>query len=232
MDCARILIVDDDHALGDMLTELLERDGFSAEHVPTASAALGLLRRKTFEMFIVDIMMPRIDGLQFLQRVRMEHSTPVLMLTARGGDDDRILGLELGADDYLPKPFNARELVARIRSILRRTDRGRPVQPSTINVGPLSIDTDSMSAALRDVPVRLTTAEFKVLETLMRSAGEVQSRAGLSYRALGRPLELFDRSIDTHISNLRRKLSRGGARDVDIRSVRGQGYVLRTTSLN
>ena len=232
LDFVRILIVDDDLALGGMLTELLDREGFEAVHAPNARAALDLIARIPFGLVILDIMMPRMDGLQLLRRVRSEGSLPVLMLSARGREDDRILGLELGADDYLAKPFSARELVARIRSILRRSDAGRRAVPSSaLRVGSLTIDCDAMSVTLNDVPVRLTAAEFRVLEALMRSPGEIQSKAGLSYRALGRPLEPFDRSIDTHVSNIRRKLFRGERPDVDIRCLRGHGYLLTAASV-
>jgi two-component system response regulator CpxR len=172
---------------------------------------------------ILDVM-PKMDGLDLLRRLRREGSVPVLMLTAPGDEEDGILALELGADDYLVKPFRVRELVARLRAILRRSANGRP--DSTLALGALAIYPGTMSATLKGVPVRLTSAEFMVLDALARSAGRVQSRETLTYQALGRPLEPFDRSIDTHISNIRRKLCLDSGRGIEIKSSRGHGYVL------
>jgi DNA-binding response OmpR family regulator len=171
---------------------------------------------------ILDVMMPKMDGLEFLRRLRKEGRVPVLMLTAPGDEKDGILALELGADDYLVKPFSVRELIARLRAILRRSANGRP--GSILALGALALYPGTMS--LKGVPVRLTTAEFMVLNALARSAGRVQSRETLTYQALGRPLEPFDRSIDTHISNIRRKLCLDPVRGIEIKSSRGHGYVL------
>ncbi|HEX5259816.1 MAG TPA: response regulator transcription factor [Sphingomicrobium sp.] len=221
-----MLIVDDDVELGSMLVRFLAKEGFSARHVTSGAAALKRLSDGIFDLLIADVMMPQMDGLELLRRVRLSSAVPVLMLTARGGDSDRITGLELGADDYLPKPFNARELVARVRAILRRSPGRDPGGLTRFAVGPLALDSTMMSATLDGETVRLTTAEFIVLETLARAAGCIHTRGALSFQALGRPLEPFDRSIDTHVSNIRRKLGLKDGRKVDIRSSRGQGYVL------
>jgi two-component system response regulator CpxR len=229
MTTGRILIVDDDVRLAGMLVELLAGENFQPAHASNGAAALACLARRSFDLLILDVMMPRsqttMDGFELLLRLRKEGSVPVLMLTAPGDEQDGILALELGADDYLVKPFSVRELVARLRAILRRSANGRP-DSTPLALGALAIYPGTMSATLAGVPVRLTTAEFMVLEALARSAGRVQSRETLTYQALGRPLEPFDRSIDTHISNIRRKLCLDPGRGIEIKSWRGHGYVL------
>jgi len=229
MTTGRILIVDDDVRLAGMLVELLAGENFQPAHASNGAAALACLARRSFDLLILDVMMPRsqttMDGFELLLRLRREGSVPVLMLTAPGDEQDGILALELGADDYLVKPFSVRELVARLRAILRRSANGRP-DSTPLALGALAIYPGTMSATLAGVPVRLTTAEFMVLEALARSAGRVQSRETLTYQALGRPLEPFDRSIDTHISNIRRKLCVDPGRGIEIKSSRGHGYVL------
>jgi DNA-binding response OmpR family regulator len=225
MTAGRILIVDDDVRLAGMLVELLARENFQPAHVSNGAAALACLARRSFDLLILDVMMPKRDGLEFLRRVRKAGSVPVLMLTALGDEKGRILALEFGADDCLAKPFSVRELVARLHAILRRSASGR-TDSTPLTLGALAIYPGTMSAAFEGVPVRLTTAEFMVLEALARSAGRVQSREALTYRGLGRPLEPFDRSIDTHISNIRRKLCLDPGRGIEIKSSRGHGYVL------
>jgi len=222
----RLLIVDDDLQLGRMLGEFVSGEGFVAEHAESGAAALRCLAARGYDLVILDIMMPRLSGLEVLRRLRLSGDVPVLMLTARGEEDDRILGLELGADDYLSKPFNPRELVARVRAILRRRDAKDGAGRAKIEVGALSLDPGTMSVWLDGAEVRLTTAEYMVLEALARSAGRAQSRAALTHQALGRPLEAFDRSIDTHVSNIRRKLGLGPGGGLDIRGLRGHGYML------
>lgn len=225
MTAGRILIVDDDVRLAGMLVELLAGENFQPAHASNGAAALACLARRSFDLLILDVMMPRMDGLEILRRLRKEGSVPVLMLTALGGEKEGILALELGADDYLVKPFSVRELVARLRAILRRSANGRP-DSAPLALGALAIYPGTMSATLEGAPVRLTTAEFMVLEALARSAGRVQSRETLTYEALGRPLKPFDRSIDTHISNIRRKLCLDPGLGIEIKSSRGHGYVL------
>jgi DNA-binding response OmpR family regulator len=221
-----ILLVDDDVQLGRMLVEFLSGEAFAAHHATSGAMAFILLAERRFDLVILDVMMPNLSGLEVLRRLRVESDVPVLMLTARGDDDDRIVGLELGADDYLSKPFNPRELAARIRAILRRMDRSGSASRPRVKVGPLTLDPSDMSVVIDQRVVRLTAAEFLVLERLARGAGQIQTRAELTEQALGRPLEAYDRSIDTHVSNVRRKLGLvpGGA--LEIRSLRGRGYLL------
>jgi len=217
--------VDDDVPLAGMLVELLAGENFQSAHASNGAAALAFLARRSFDLLILDVMMATMDGLELLRRLRKEANIPVLVLTALADEKDRILALELGADDCLVKPFSVRELVARLRAILRRSANGRP-DSAPLALGALAIYPATMSATLAGVPVRLTTAEFMLLEALARSAGRVQSRETLTYQALGRPLEPFDRSIDTHISNIRRKLCLDPGRGIEIKSSRGHGYVL------
>jgi two-component system response regulator CpxR len=190
--------------------------------------ALSLLRGKHFEILILDVMLPSVSGFDVLRELGAAHPTPILMLTARGDDVDRIVGLELGADDYLSKPFNPRELVARIRAILRRaSNRGsRTGAPEVVEVGPIKLNLGLHQVRVAGGAVPLTGAEFRVLELLMRSAGQVISRDALTEQALGRKLVPYDRSIDTHISNLRRKLKLETGTHPEIKNVRGSGYTL------
>jgi len=225
MTSGRILIVHDDVPLAGMLVELLAGENFQSAHASNGAAALAFLARRSFDLLILDVMMATMDGLELLRRLRKEANIPVLVLTALADEKDRILALELGADDCLVKPFSVRELVARLRAILRRSANGRP-DSAPLALGALAIYPATMSATLAGVPVQLTTAEFMLLEALARSAGRVQSRETLTYQALGRPLEPFDRSIDTHISNIRRKLCLDPGRGIEIKSSRGHGYVL------
>ena len=226
----RILLVDDDRELTAMLSEYLGREGFEVAVAHDGAEALSRLTEPAAahaaELVVLDVMLPGRNGLDVLRALRArEIAPPVLMLTARGDDVDRIVGLELGADDYLAKPFNPRELVARMRAILRRvTERAAPYEPLTL--GPLRLDPARHRASVRGAAVELTGAEFRVLEVLIRAAGRVVSREQLTEQALGRRLELYDRSIDTHVSNLRRKLALGPAAELEIRGIRGAGYLL------
>lgn len=222
---ASLLIVDDDTEFSRMLADILRTDGFETEQVASGRDALDLLKKRKFDLLILDVMMPAMTGLEVMRQLRPQNDVPVLMLTARGDDVDRIVGLELGADDYLPKPFHPRELAARIRAILRRTDRAS-TRESAFSAGPLTIDPSNLSATIDGQPVRLTVAEFLVLECLVRAQGQMLSREALTERALGRPLEDYDRSINTHVSNLRRKLGLETRHGVEIRSVRNLGYML------
>jgi two-component system response regulator CpxR len=226
---ARLLLVDDDRELTDMLREYLGHEGFEVVALHDGASALerlGAHSEPVPDLVVLDVMLPAGSGLDVLRAIRSRGVTPpVLMLTARGDDVDRIVGLELGADDYLPKPFNPRELVARIRAVLRR-GRERRNAPETLTLGVLTLDGARHRALVRGTPVELTGAEFRVLDVLMRAAGAVVSREELTLQALGRRLELYDRSIDTHVSNLRRKLALGGGDAPEIRGIRGAGYLL------
>jgi DNA-binding response OmpR family regulator len=224
-----LLIVDDDRELGQMLTEYLSGEGFQVSVLRDGAEALEYLIEQPHpaDLVILDVMLPSLSGFEVLRRLRRNLSVPVIMLTAHGTDVDRIVGLELGADDYLAKPFNPRELVARVRAVLRRfatRDADAPATPVTI--GPLRLDPAIFEVTLNGEAVRLTGTELRLLEVLMRSAGQVQSRESLTERVLGRRLTPYDRSIDTHVSNLRRKLGLGENGFPEIRSIRGAGYVL------
>ena len=222
----KLLVVDDDRELAQMLVEYLEREGFDVATAATGSEGLQRLATAPPDFLVLDVMLPGATGFDILRSLRGAHSRiPVLMLTARGDDVDRILGLELGADDYLAKPFNPRELAARIRAILRRATPDPGQTDGLVRAGPIVLDPSRFTITVEDRAVEVTGAEFRVLEQLAREAGRVVSRERLTEQALGRRLELYDRSIDTHVSNLRRKLALP-AEMAEIRSVRGAGYLL------
>jgi DNA-binding response OmpR family regulator len=225
---ARVLLVDDDRELCQMLTEYLDAEHFEVKSVHDGGEALAELEKESFELLILDVMLPSIGGFDVLRKLGASYETPILMLTARGDDVDRIVGLELGADDYLSKPFNPRELVARMRAILRRASirRARGAAPDELSVGPIVLNTGTHQVRVANALVPLTGAEFRVLELLMRSAGQVISRDAMTEQALGRKLVPYDRSIDTHISNLRRKLDLEAGKNPEIKNVRGSGYTL------
>jgi DNA-binding response OmpR family regulator len=225
---ARVLLVDDDRELCQMLTEYLNAEHFDVKSVHDGGEALEVLQTNDFEILILDVMLPSVGGFDVLRKLGASYQTPILMLTARGDDIDRIVGLELGADDYLSKPFNPRELVARIRAILRRATHrsARGNVPDELVVGPIILNTGTHLVHVEGKTVPLTGAEFRVLELLMRSAGQVISRDAMTEQALGRKLVAYDRSIDTHISNLRRKLDLDLGKNPMIKNVRGSGYTL------
>jgi DNA-binding response OmpR family regulator len=219
-----LLIVDDDVELCALLIERLAEDGFDLSAVHNGIDGLELASNGSYSLVILDVMLPRMGGIDVLKQLRARSSVPVLMLTARGDDIDRIIGLEVGADDYLPKPFNPRELVARIKAILRRMDERR-TDLEKFSAGDILIDTSLREAYVGDRSLQLTTIEFALLEVLVRNPGRALSREYLTDIALGRRLGAFDRTIDVHISNLRRKLDerRGIQR---IKTIRGSGYLL------
>jgi len=220
----RILIIDDDRELGEMLAEFFVPEHFDVGTALSGEAGLAMLAEGDADIVILDIMLPGMSGIDVLKTLRQRSDVPVIMLTARGEDIDRILGLEFGADDYLSKPFNPRELLARIKAILRRSagnDRG-----GTLSVGALTIDTASQRVTAGDASLTLTGAEFELLRRLAASPGDIVSKDVLSQDALGRRHMPYDRSIDTHISNLRKKLSAVGIDNPSIQSRRGFGYRL------
>jgi DNA-binding response OmpR family regulator len=224
---ARVLLVDDDRELCQMLSEYLDAEHFVVKSVHDGGEALAELQAGEFEILILDVMLPTVGGFDVLRSLGASYDTPILMLTARGDDIDRIVGLELGADDYLSKPFNPRELVARIRAILRRaSNRSKGSAPDELSVGPIKLNTGTHRVHVAGQLKPLTGAEFRVLELLMRSAGQVISREAMTELALGRKLVAYDRSIDTHISNLRRKLDLEAGQNPEIKNVRGAGYTL------
>jgi DNA-binding response OmpR family regulator len=223
----RLLIIDDDQRLSEMLAEYLAPEGIELTTVATGIQGLRNAQRENYDLIILDVMLPGLSGFDVLKQLREAGSrTPVLMLTARGDDVDRIVGLDLGADDYLGKPCHPRELLARVKAILRRTTEPAAEDVPEIVVGKLRANLPRREAWLGDVPLKLTNAEFVILVTLMRAPGEVVSRESLTRTALGRQLLPDDRSLDTHISNLRRKVGGDAQAEVVIRSIRGSGYVL------
>ena len=222
---AQVLLADDDVELSGMLREYLEREGFGVTAVYDGEAAARLALSGGYQIVVLDVMMPKVDGIEALRQIRQSSRVPVIMLTARGDDVDRIVGLELGADDYVPKPCTPRELVARLRAILRRASPGAMsgADGGPLEIGALSLWPEKRRAEWRGREVHLTSIEFNVLEVLMRNAGRVVGKNEISEQALGRPLARFDRSIDVHLSSIRQKLGDGGKL---IRTVRGLGYHL------
>ena len=220
-----LLIVDDDDELCSMLVEYLGPEGFMAETAGTGPAALERIARGALDLVVLDVMLPELSGFEVLRRLRSMSRIPVIMLTARGEEVDRVIGLELGADDYLAKPFSPRELVARIRAVLRRM-AGEP-QPVTgaVTWGPLRLDLRGRRAEAEGTDLELTAAELRILELLVRADTRTVSREELMLQALGRRLLPTDRSLDTHVSNLRRKLGKLTDR-ISVQSVRGSGYAL------
>ncbi|MCE1186163.1 MAG: response regulator [Zoogloea sp.] len=226
---SKVLLVDDDVELVSMLREYIEQEGFSADCVHDGEAGVNAALSGAYAIVVLDVMMPRVGGIEALRRIRAQSEIPVLMLTARGDDVDRIVGLELGADDYVPKPCTPRELVARIRAILRRTQDAPAPQVAAhepVVAGPLQMWPQRRRAEWYGNVLDLTSTEFNLLELLARSAGRVVNKGDLSEQGLGRPLARFDRSIDVHLSSIRHKLgSREDGRPW-IETVRGQGYQL------
>ena len=220
----RVLVVDDDLELCELLTEYLGGEGFAVDAVHDGAVGAERALAGGHDLVVLDVMLPGLNGLDVLRRIRESSSVPVVMLTARGEEVDRIVGLEIGADDYLPKPFNPRELAARMRAVLRRTGAGPDDRTEErLEVADLRLDSARRSAWRADDEVELTGIEFELLAVLVRSAGKVVSRDELSRSALGRRASPFDRSLDVHVSNLRRKLGslpHGGDR---IKTVRGVG---------
>lgn len=224
---ARLLVVDDDTELAQMLKEYLEPEGIELTIASTGNHGLSLARAEEFKLIVLDVMLPGLSGFDVLREYRSSGgTTPVIMLTARGDDIDRIVGLEMGADDYLPKPFNPRELLARIKAILRRSSDAQKPRPTTVQLGLLRADMQRRELSYSDTSIPVTNAEFIILTSLMQEPGEIVSRAALTKAALGRQLLPDDRSLDTHVSNLRRKLAKCDSEAPIIRSIRGNGYML------
>ncbi len=227
---SRILVIDDDEELCELLKDYLGPEGFEVEAVHDSDKGIERALSHEHDFVVLDVMLPGISGFEVLRSVRKSSGIPVLMLTARGEDVDRIVGLEMGADDYLPKPFNPRELVARIRAIQRRgetnkEDTSQPVSLKRLVSGDITLDTGTRTVTKKGRTVDLTAAEFDLLEMLLRSAGEVVSRRDLVSNVLGRGLDPFDRSIDVHISSLRKKLGHKIKGMERIKTVRGIGYL-------
>lgn len=219
----KILLVDDDQDLSQLLREYLEVEGYTCQGAFDGVSGLSMAQQQSFDLIILDIMLPKMTGIEVLKQLRQtDESTPVLMLTAKGDDVDRILGLELGADDYLPKPCNPRELLARIKAILRRSQTPAPSHAALV------IQSSRMEASFNGSPLKLTGAEFKTLECLYQSTGNIITKEALCEQALGRKLTPYDRSVDVHVSNLRKKLVNAGADSDIIVNQRGTGYLLKS----
>jgi two-component system response regulator CpxR len=228
----RLLVVDDDTELCELMTEYLRPEGFEVEAVHDAERGVERALSNEHALIVLDVMLPGFNGFEVLRRIRAKSALPVIMLTARGEDVDRIVGLELGADDYLPKPFNPRELVARIHAILRRTAQATcPAPQARLVVGDVGMDVGARVVLRGGRPVELTGVEFNLLEMLLRAAGRVVEREELSKAVLGRRLMPFDRSLDVHVSNLRKKLGHRIGDVERIATVRGIGYVYAAVSV-
>lgn len=222
----QILIIDDDVALCELVTEYLAPLGFEIESVHRGDAGAERALVGKHSLVVLDVMLPGLNGFEVLRRIRASSKVPVLMLTARGDDVDRIVGLEIGADDYLPKPFNPRELTARIRAILRRTSSdAAPIAGKKLSVGDIELNSGTRTVARAGEQIELTAVEFDLLEKLLRAAGQIVTREELSKEVLGRSSSPFDRSIDMHISNLRKKLGHQFGSTERIKTVRGVGYI-------
>lgn len=237
----KILLVDDDIDLTELLSELLALEGFDIHTVHNGQDALDELELQTYDLILLDVMMPILNGIETLKQIRHKYSTPVLMLSARDDEIDRVLGLELGADDYLPKPFNDRELVARIKAILRRSSTIKPASVSEtfidhnpeddrkhLQFGGVELHPGRQQAIFEGKDLDLTGTEFALLQILMRNPGQILSRELLSLEILGKRLTPYDRAIDMHISNLRKKLPERNDDLPWFKTLRGRGYLLVT----
>jgi DNA-binding response OmpR family regulator len=222
---SKILIVDDDVELCQLLTDFLQLEGFEVSSVHNGDEAVEQFDEKAYELMVLDIMLPGRHGLDVLRAIRTKSNIPIVMLTARGDDTDRILGLELGADDYVPKPCNPQELAARIRAVLRRaqTNTSNP-KKDKLSTGDLLLDATRRELYFKDEPIYLTSTEFEILQLLMQRAGQVVDKESISIEVLKRKLAAYDRSIDVHISNIRKKLGKFGIKDDLIKNIRGVGY--------
>jgi len=224
----RVLVVDDDIELCELLTDYLQPEGFEVEMVNDSWQGIDRALSGEYSLVVLDVMLPKISGFEVLRRIRVSSKIPVLMLTARGDEIDRIVGLEMGADDYLPKPFNPRELVARLRAIHRRTvaksveDRSAA---DVLAVGDLVLESRARVIRKEGKEIVVTAAEFSLLQELLRMAGQVVGREALAEKVLGRKLSMFDRSIDVHVSSLRKKLGAQSNGLERIKTIRSVGYM-------
>ncbi len=224
----KILLIDDDKELCELVSEFLTAEGFAVEAVHDGIAGLERARTGAFDLLTLDVMLPKMNGFDVLRELRKESKIPVLMLTARGDDLERIVGLEIGADDYLPKPFNPRELVARIRAVLRRipaNEESEANKADKIQIDGIEISTAGRSAKLSGEDLNLTAVEFDLLVALVKEAGKIVKKEDLSVSVLDRKLSPFDRSLDMHISNLRKKLGTRATGEDRIKTIRSVGYI-------
>ncbi|TMN37142.1 response regulator [Pseudoalteromonas sp. S2755] len=220
-----ILLIDDDQELCSLLKEYFAAEGFEVAMAHVGTEGLKLALKQNFDLILLDVMLPEMDGFEVLKALRVQKMTPVIMLTAKGDDFDRIFGLELGADDYIPKPFNHRELLARVKAITRRVDHYKQHSPDdTFTIHQLRLDVASRSATVNGEMLSLTGTEYEVLHLLVRTAGEVVDKQTISRQVLGRPLVPYDRSIDMHVSNVRKKIA-ALSEHTYIKTIRGAGYI-------
>ncbi|QYJ89768.1 response regulator [Shewanella halotolerans] len=226
---SQILLIDDDLGLAELLAQLLELEGFNLTLAHDGEAGLALALEQQFDLILLDVMLPKLNGFEVLKALRAKKQTPVLMLTARGDEIDRVVGLEIGADDYLPKPFNDRELVARIKAIIRRTSHQMDEQqPSILEFADIKLDPSRQEVVCQDQLLILTGTEFSLLYHMIQHSGEVLSKDNLSENVLGKKLMPFDRSLDMHLSNLRKKLPERADGRPRVKTLRGKGYIWLT----
>ncbi len=221
-----VLVIDDDERLRALVAEYVGGRGFSVATAPDGEQGLQALRTNRFDLLILDVMLPGKDGFDVLRELRTFSEVPVIMLTARGDELDRIIGLEIGADDYLPKPFNPRELLARMQAILRRLESPKATAERKLSAGPLVVDPDQRTVQLNEKPLSLTTTEFEILRALVANAGRVIPRERLMELARGEDFASFDRSIDVHVSHIRKKLGDDPKSPQFVKTVRGVGYTI------
>jgi two-component system OmpR family response regulator len=225
----KILIVDDDIELTNLFEDYLKKEHFDIDVASDGLAGLAAAQSHQYDLIILDVMLPKMTGTEILMKLRQSSNVPILMFTAKGEDLDRIIGLESGADDYVPKPCTPRELVARIRAILRRTDRtddSNTVNNELLHIGPLKLSSETRRATWFDKELDLTSTEFNLLEALAMNAGKVVNKNELCEQALGRKLIKYDRSIDVHMSSIRHKLGHQDDGHSYIQTIRGKGYQL------
>ncbi|MDB2386638.1 response regulator [Shewanella sp.] len=223
---SRILLIDDDLGLAELLAQLLELEGFELTLAHDGQAGLDLALQQAFDLILLDVMLPKLNGLEVLRALRSQKQTPVLMLTAKGDEIDRVVGLEIGADDYLPKPFNDRELIARIRAIIRRTQQSANEQPLAAHkFGDINLDPARQEVQCQGQMIVLTGTEFSLLFELVNNAGELIVKDKLSEKVLDKKLMPFDRSLDMHLSNLRKKMPERLDGRPRVKTIRGKGYI-------
>jgi two-component system response regulator CpxR len=223
----KLLMIDDDTGLCELLSEYLSAQGFSIQTAHDGQQGLELALQNDYALILLDVMLPSIDGFEVLKQLRQSKLTPVIMLTAKGEDFDRIFGLELGADDYIPKPFNHRELLARVKAITRRIEHINSVSNNTnkkLSLNGITINFAAREASINNIPLTLTGTEYEILALLIKHAPDVISKEQISEDVLGRRLASFDRSIDMHVSNIRKKIAEHIEGD-KIKTIRGAGYV-------
>jgi len=225
----KILIIDDDEELCELVSEYLGGEGFEVKCVNDGETGLRQARSGDYDMAVLDVMLPKMNGFEVLKNLRTDSQLPVIMLTARGDDVDRISGLEAGADDYLPKPFNPRELAARLRAILRRASPDDTDLPDHIELDDVEVSSSARTATIDGKDLGLTSVEFELLRQLIGAAGSIVKKEELSERVLERPLSPYDRSLDMHISNLRKKLGERADGSERIKTIRSVGYIYTTS---